>query len=91
METFKLPLPFAAPHEPKLLDVSGERKLQGRADTGVFKILSIGEQLAAREPRVVGRDEDGLALATIECEGPLELSDRDRGSDPYNRLGRNMR
>ena len=96
METFKLPLPHAAPHESKLLDVAGERRLRGGADTGVFKILSIGEQLAAHEPRAVGRDEDGLALATIDCEGPLEIDDREPGrahgeGDPYNRLGRSIR
>ena len=91
METFKLPLPFAAPHESSLLDVSGERKLQGSADTGVFKILSIGEQLSTLEPESVRRDEDGLAFATIEFDGDLDLTDRDRGGDPYNRLGRNTR
>ena len=91
METFKLPLPFGAPHESSLLDVSGERKLQGSADTGVFKILSIGEQLSTLEPESVRRDEDGLAFATIEFDGDLDLTDRDRGGDPYNRLGRNTR
>ena len=91
METITLPLPFAAPDESRLLDISGERKLRGGSDTGVFKILSIGEKLSVREPESVVRDEDGLAMATIQCDGPLDLADRSRGGDPYNRAGRRMR
>ena len=54
----------------------------------------MGEQLAALETRKVSRDEDGLAFATIECDEPLDIADRDhrdRGGDPYNRLGRKTR
>jgi len=91
METFKLALPCSSLNESQELEVSGERRLSGAGDSGVFKILSIGDQLATHDPRRVGQYEDGLAFATIDCDGPLAIAGRERGGDPYNRLGRRVR
>ena len=92
MEMITVPLTSGTTRNPECLNLHGQRMLVGPADTGIFRIVDVGarpENLKSA-PSTRG-DEDGLALATIEIDGALEVGDLNTGGDPYNRHGRKTR
>lgn len=93
MEAIKLPLPAGQTEGLHIVSIWGERRLQGFADTGVFRIVTVGQIEVDDEPEpsrrgVDGRyGDDGLASATIEIAGTLDCATIDHGDHPFNRYG----
>jgi len=92
MDTITVPLILGTAQEPECLDVYGQRMLVGPADTGIFRLVDVGSEPENLKPAPSARaDDDGLALATIEFDGALEVADRNAGGNPCNRHGRDIR
>lgn len=92
MDTITVPLILGTAQEPECLDVYGQRMLVGPADTGIFRLVDVGGGPEDSKSTPIARaEDDGLALATIEFDGALEVADRNAGGDPCNRHGREIR
>ena len=75
----------------RALTVCGQRLLGGSADTGVFRVVAIGDGLASKPARAARAKPDEFAFATIEVDERLAVTDEDRGACPYHRHGRMLR
>ncbi len=90
MEAINVKLSAGRTDSLRIVQIWGERRLQGFADTGVFSI-STAEQETRNGGREAGDSgDDGLASTTIEIKGNLGFSAHDSGGDPYNRYRRSQ-
>jgi hypothetical protein len=87
MEAITVKLPTGRTDALRIVQIWGERRLQGFANTGVFSISTASSDARDGEPETGAYKDDCLDSTTIEIDGSLGVGSHDYGGDPYNRYG----